>query len=113
MKYTATINVINSKVDRHGNCYWAFTFVCHETGNRVCATTSGGDSNIRAIARHWNVDDDWDRSIFFNQQEIGYREFNRLTKDWPYGGCCPDELAAFIRKGLKDAADGSGAASKE
>ena len=100
--YTATIAPVYSRRDKYGNCYWAFVFTDHATGQTVKARAGGGESNIRGIARHWNTPDDWDRSLFFvHPEELPIRQFNWQTADWPYAGSNPDELAQFIRDRLE------------
>jgi len=98
MKYKSTINIITNR-----GKYWAFTFICHITGKRVCGTVAGNESNIRAIARNWNVKDGWDRSILFNMREVTWKDFKYITKEWKHAGCNPDELAAWILEELRTA----------
>jgi hypothetical protein len=105
MRLTATLICYNSKADNAGNRYWAFRFIDHETGHQVQGTISGNDSNIYAILRHWNAPDDWDRSVIFERQELGKREFKSLTANWPYAGCEPENLAKFIRDRLAEQAE--------
>lgn len=102
MQLTATLIAYNSKRDRAGNCYWAFSFTDHKTGKVVCCNVGllSGDSNIYAITRHWNVPNGWDRSINYLRMEKGIRDFDRMTKGWAYAGSNPEELAAFIRREL-------------
>lgn len=102
----STLFCFNSKPDRAGGRYWAFRFVDHATGRSVKGTIgrSTSDSNIYAILRHWDKPDDWDRGIQFVRIEKGIRDFNEMTKDWPYAGCNPEDLAAFIRRGLSEGA---------
>jgi len=97
---TARIEAINSRADRAGNRYWAFRYTDYQTGKRVEATISGGESNINAIRQAMGRVDGWDASIEFDVTELPIREWNRLTKDWPYAGCVPAELAAFIKAKL-------------
>ena len=98
--HNATIEILNSRRDSFGNCYFAFRFAEHASGREVCGTVTGGESNIRAIALHWGASGDWDRSILFRETELKIREFNRLTKNWKHAGCSPHELAEFIRREL-------------
>lgn len=100
MTITATIEILNSRRDTFGNCYWAFRFIDHVTGCEVTATVSGGESNIRGIALGWTKPREWDRSIQFMPRELGIREFNRLVKDWPHAGCTSDELATFVHAAI-------------
>jgi len=101
MKLTATLTALYSKRDASGNCYWALRFVDHETGKAAQGIVSGGESNIYGILRVWNPDlDDWDRSVQFQVQALGKREFKRLTEKWKYAGCVPQDLVNFIRQEL-------------
>lgn len=99
MKYTARLEIINSKTDRNGNHYWAFTFTDFETGKTVQGTGSA-ESNIDMVRRYWNAPNDWDRSILSDRRELPIRQFDRLTKEWKYAGCLPEDVAAFIRAEL-------------
>ncbi len=87
-----------------GDRRWAFRFVRHRDGKAVCGIISGGESNINAIIRNFDPKlDDWDRSIQFVKIEKTKREFTFLVHDpdWAYAGCCPEDLAEYIRKGLR------------
>ena len=97
MKYTATLNIFNNLKDPYNK---AFLFIDHETGNRVGAVISGGVSNLKAITRHWNVPNDWDRSILINEIDLKAKEYKHTTQGWEYAGCQPEEIADFIRKEL-------------
>jgi hypothetical protein len=99
IKYT--LEAFYSSSDIYGNCYWAFRFTCLETNKVVTGKISGGESNINAIRAHWDNPDGWDDSVSFSVTEMKIREFNRLTKNWTYAGCAPEELAKFIRDRLK------------
>ena len=99
-KYKGLLKAINSKGDIYGNRYWAFIFVDFKTGKQVAAKISGGESNIYAVLRYWNVPDDWDRSILFEQEELSIQVFDKTTKDYVYAGCSPQEIAAYIKKEL-------------
>ena len=101
MTIRATLEAINSRRDRAGNCYWAIRYTDHVTGRAVNGTISGGESNIYGILRYTGDSDDWDRSIEFKSEELTIPAWNRLTKGWPYAGCRPDELAAFIKAELE------------
>ena len=100
MEITSTLTIYNSKRDRAGNCYYAFTFFDHATGHSVSATICGGESNIYAVLHGWSTPNEWDRTIAVNRVELKIREFDRMTKDWPHAGCHPDQLREFIKKSL-------------
>ena len=96
MKFTARLNIINSKTDTNGNRYWAFTFTDFETG-KIAEGTGDGESNINGMIRYWNAPNDWDRSIIVDREELPIRQFNRRVKGWKYAGCLPEDVAKFIR----------------
>lgn len=98
-----TLEAIYSERDTFGNCYWAIRYTDHATGKVAQGTVSGGESNIYGILRHSDDQrDDWDRSILFRCDSMKKREFRRLTGDWAYAGCTPEDLWAFIQKQLAD-----------
>lgn len=88
----------NSKRDIHGNCYWAFRWTNTKTGKSVVGTICGGESNISAIVREMGLT--WE-TCHYAQQELPIRQFNHMVKEWKYAGCRPEELATFIKNGLK------------
>lgn len=93
MKIKAIVVIFTS--DRHT----AFRWVDPLTGHFVEAKISGGESNVTAAARHilgWNGPFPY----FYTVKEMKWREFERETKEMPYAGCNPEELAEFIRAGL-------------
>ncbi len=101
MKIQAALEILNSRRDTFGNCYFAFCYTDIKTGRSVFGTTSGGDSNISAVFNHrqWkNLP--WD-AIRTSRQELGVRDFNRTTKEWPHAGCTPEEIGNFIKAGLR------------
>jgi hypothetical protein len=94
----AILDCINSETDMYGNRYWAFRYIDAKTGKQVVGNISGGESNIGCVPRIMGLE--WDQ-VYYTRHEMKIRAFNRLTKDWPYAGCNPeDELVPFIRKGL-------------
>ena len=100
MKLTGSLYAINSTRDSSGNEYWALRYVDHETGKVVEGTFSGNESNLYGVLRHWNTPDDWDRSIIFNRLEMPKKQFKGMIADWPYAGCSPQDIAAFIKAEL-------------
>ena len=105
------ITKLNSRGDMYGNRYWAV----QATNLKNDKTTYGkvGANNIDGVARYWDVPGDWDRSILFQEKELPIRDFNRLTKGWPYIGNNADEIALKLRAalGLKTKSAGSGSGS--
>lgn len=98
------LHVYYSKRDQAGNCYWAFTMVDTKAGREVSGTISGGESNIDSIRYDWDgKGNGWEGGcsvLRIASVEMGEREFNHMTKDWPYAGCTREDLQAFIRKGF-------------
>jgi hypothetical protein len=91
-----------SRRDINGNTYWALRYVDYATGCEVVGTISGGEGNINAIRMGFSAPGEWDRGIECITVEHGIRDFNRLTKDWPYLGCDPDELRAAIKSKIAE-----------
>jgi hypothetical protein len=97
MEIKGFLEIINSKRDVYGNCYYAFRYADADTGKEVCGTISGGESNVYAAKRYLFEDSNMIRAI---NTELKIREFNRLTKTWKYAGCPPEEIADFIKRGI-------------
>lgn len=95
MKIKYILYIYNSRIDRAGNCYFAFCIVDTETGKTVRATMSGGDSNIRSMVYELNGGK-WVANVSTSCEEMGIRDFNRFVKHWPFAGCTPQDLAAFV-----------------
>jgi hypothetical protein len=89
-----------SKRDMYGNCYWAFSLTDGETGKTVSGKVSGGESNIRGII--YELSGGWLNNYYFICNEMKIREFNRYTKNMPYAGCDPKELAKWCLKKLAE-----------
>lgn len=98
--YVATLETLNSRRDRAGNCYFAFTYTDHATGKTVSATVTGGEANVRGILFELNGKSWEPRNVFTTSRELPIREFDRTVKGWPHAGCVPVELAAFVRAEL-------------
>lgn len=91
----AVVEAIYSKRDGYGNCYWAMRWTDTATSKTAEGTVSGGESNIACILRRRGLE--WDQ-VRWVMSETPIRQFKSLTKNWPYAGCTPDELSAFIDK---------------
>lgn len=100
MVYMSTLITFISKPNCYGRSNCAFRFIDHETGRVVEGRSTGGESNIHGILRHWDSPGDWDRSILTQCIELSIRDFKRMVKDWPHAGSRPEELAQFIRDKL-------------
>lgn len=98
--YTGLLKIINSKTDLNGNRYWSFQYTDFATEKNVEAANCGGESNINHILFNWNGDNDYCRTIMVARLELSIREYNRMTKGWPYAGATPDELRTFIKSKL-------------
>jgi hypothetical protein len=98
---TATLRVLNSKLDRNGNTYWAFEFIDHVTG-KSCAGALGGSArgNADSIRFGYSTPGEWDSSIRTEYVEMGKRDFDRLTKDYPYAHGSTNELSAWVKAQL-------------
>lgn len=98
-----TLNIINSKRDIYGNCYYAFTAFNHETQKTVNGISNGGDSNIRysefELRGRWP--NTGEKRWCINYFELPIRKFNQLVKGWPYAGCMPKQIFEFIKNGTK------------
>ncbi len=98
--YVASLETLNSRRDRAGNCYFAFVYTDHATGKTARGTVSGGEGNVRGIVYELNGKSWEPRNVLTSSRELGVREFDRMVKGWPYAGCTPAELAAFVRAEL-------------
>ena len=103
MQINGILEIINSRRDTYGNCYFAFKYTDTATDQTVSATVSGGHSNIASIPFYLHGGSFEPRDIHVYDTELPIREFNRLTKSWPYAGCVPEELAKYIQRTIKDA----------
>jgi hypothetical protein len=97
MMIKGIMEIINSKRDTYGNCYYAFRYTDANSGQEVVGTISGGESNVYAAKRYLAEDANEIRAIY---SELPIRQFNRLTKDWKHAGCPPEEIARFIKRSL-------------
>ena len=94
----ARLECINSRADMYGNRYWAFVWTdCR--GTSVSATIRGGESNISDVIREMGLDC---KQCLYTREEMPIREFNRLTRDWPYAGCPPKDIANFIKSQINN-----------
>ncbi len=99
MPIKAILESLYSKRDLNGNCYWAFRYTDTASGKQVCGTVSGGESNVRSLLRPLGLES---QDVHSTITELPIREFNRLTKPWPYAGCTAEDLAKYVRKVLAD-----------
>ncbi len=97
MEIKGFLEIINSKRDIYGDCYFAFRYTDADTGKEVRGTTNGSEGNVYAAKRYLFEDSNMVRAM---NTELKIREFNRLTGGWEYAGCPPEEIANFIKRGL-------------
>lgn len=92
MKISVIANIINSRRDIYGNCYYAMTVTNTLTGASAHGTISGGESNctyaIRKLVEFYFPETEYQ----YYTKELPIREYNRLVKDWQYIGCTPEEI---------------------
>lgn len=98
MKIKAILECINSEMDNNGNRYWAFRWTSTASGKTVRGTVSGGESNISCVVRQMGLG--WE-SVYYIRTELPKREFRTQTGDYPYAGCAPGALAAFVKRELR------------
>ena len=84
--------------DRCGNCYHAVRYVDTASGHCVEGSISGDNTGL--VPRLLYPVNTW-QSILYQDQGMGYRDFSRLTKNWPHWGSQPEEIADHIREALK------------
>ncbi len=107
------VTIYTSKRDMYGNAYGAVEVTDLKREKTARGNIGSAWQNARSIYRHWDVPGDFDRSLIFYEKELPIREFNALTKGWPYIGSQPEEMAANLRKalGLKDKSGTASSAS--
>ena len=80
------LTIYNSKRDTYGNTYYAFQLTHLE---KILANGAVASNNFNTRELHEN-------GIEYVFQELPVREFNRLTKDWPYAGCKWEDIRQHI-----------------
>ena len=101
-RYIAELQAHHSSRDQAGNCYWGFKFIDFETGKVVVGYISGGESNINAVRCDWHGEGTgWAGDLLWHVHEHKIRAFRRMTKDWPYAGCRPEDIRVFIQDQLR------------
>ena len=100
MRWTATLEIMNSRSDMYGNRYWAFRYTDHETG-AVVEALGDHESNIHMMLLRWDGAEDWCRTVLETREERPIRQFNQITKGWKYAGCQGEDIQAFVLAGLK------------
>ena len=80
------LTIYNSKRDTYGNTYWAFQLTHF---GKILANGTVASNNFNTMDLSKN-------GIEYVYQELSVREFNRLTKDWPYAGCKWEDIRRHI-----------------
>jgi hypothetical protein len=88
-KIKAHVLILKSKIDLNGNSYYSCIITRTSDGKMARGQISGGESNVTYAMRVYF--DNWE-SFIYTVQELPKREYNRLTKSFPYIGCTPDEI---------------------
>lgn len=94
-----TLEILNSRIDKYGNCYYAMRYNDHATDRTVVGLISGNESNLYAACKHIRKGDD-SKGVMVSQSSMPIRKFDTVTKGWPYAGCTPEEIANFIHTEL-------------
>jgi hypothetical protein len=90
----AILDIINSKQDRAGNCYWAFRYTRTSDGRQAIGKISGGESNIYTAV--WQKLHNGGHDFHYTRHEYDKRRFDAETSGWIYAGCSPEDIAASI-----------------
>lgn len=81
MKITGILHVLTAARDRNGNCYHAAVYTDTATGAVVRFNNIGGPSNLDSLPRLLGHD----LSTTYQVREVlPIREWQRLTRGWPY-----------------------------
>jgi hypothetical protein len=97
MPVKVILETLYSRRDKSGNCYFAFRYTDAASGKQVVGTASGGESNVRSMLRPLGLDSE---EVYSTIKDLGIREFNYLTRNWPYAGCTAEQVAAFVQAKL-------------
>ena len=101
MKIKHILEIFQSKLNRNGNTEWAIRYTSAITGRSAEMTVDGGEDNCRSVILELNGGE-WGNNYHSTVRCLPAREFNRLTKDWPLGGCLSKSLADEIKKQLRE-----------
>lgn len=100
-KITGILHIYTAARDVNGNCYHAAIYTDTATGASVKFGNIGGSSNMDGLPRLLGHD----ISTTYRVHEVlPIREWNRLTRDWPYLANHADEKAVVAVKAAIDAA---------
>lgn len=83
------LTIYNSKRDIYGNRYLAFQLTHH---GKIL-------SNGIVDANNFNTRELRENNIEYVYSELRKREFNRMTKDWPYCGCKWEDIKEHMLGG--------------
>lgn len=90
MSIRAILTVYTAARDRNGNCYHSAEYTDTASGATVRFRDIGGSGNMDNLPALMGLTlpgytslIDWDQ-VRMDRQTLPIREYNRLTKDWPY-----------------------------
>lgn len=89
--------VVYSKRDRSGNCYYYLIYTDVATGIQVEGVVDTV-SNTRSLymAFGWDI-----KTIYCTEREISVRQYEARVKNMPYLGCSAEDMCARIKEALK------------
>lgn len=93
MRVTGILHVFTAARDRNGNCYHAARYIDTASGVTVRFGNIGGQGNMDSLPRLLHG---YDHNCYTVREVLPIRDWNRLTKDWPYLANHADEQAAQI-----------------
>lgn len=87
--------IINSKPDQNGNRYFSAIITDPDTSKIAKGIVAGGENNITSAL--WEYCG-YESQYYYTRTELPIREYQRLTKNWPYLGCTNDEIISNVLK---------------
>jgi len=88
----------NSKRDINGNCYWAARITRTRDGKSIELKTPHY-SNLNSAMKDF-TGGEWGR-FYETTRELSIRDFNGMTKSWPYFGCTSIDIVPAIKKAFR------------
>lgn len=93
-KIKVVLEIVNSKADVYGNRYFAIRATRTSDGASAVGKVPHGSNARSAII---DIVGDWENFIYI-EKVIAIRDFNWLTKNFPYIGCTGEEISQNILK---------------